>query len=331
MPLHLLGKKSWNVYNADNVARVRRDEALAAAAEEAAEQRMQENDALRRTALLRGETPPPLLVLDPADSKDADSHREARRERDPDRHRTKRRRGEDDTDRDIRLARQARVDGEGITARLRPDHDKREGRVSEVSLTDARGNIQLFSPAESVPPSKPKTRPDDKEEGVALRDAAGYGNRGANPWYTSQSDTPAIGRDAFGREDAGRSGRDAVRIARSDPLAAMRGAQIALQAARAERRREEESRRETKQERRAEARRGKDGLEGFSLDGNGNGRASEHRGHRDRAHRSRYEGRVREKDKVMHREDKDRHRDGHWRRSRSPRRERHSDRRRDRS
>ena len=58
MPLHLLGKKSWNVYNHDNIEAVRRDEAAAAARQEARDQVMQEQDALRRTAILRGETPP---------------------------------------------------------------------------------------------------------------------------------------------------------------------------------------------------------------------------------------------------------------------------------
>ena len=33
MVLHLLGKKSWNVYNTDNVERVRKDEAEARARE----------------------------------------------------------------------------------------------------------------------------------------------------------------------------------------------------------------------------------------------------------------------------------------------------------
>lgn len=54
MPLHLLGKKSWNVYNTDNIERVRRDEAAARAREEADEQRMQEEDAERRLKILRG-------------------------------------------------------------------------------------------------------------------------------------------------------------------------------------------------------------------------------------------------------------------------------------
>ena len=76
MPLHLLGKKSWNVYNTDNVERVRRDEADARAREEAAEQLMQEQDAERRIALLRGEEPP--AVPDLADENE-DAHGPRRR------------------------------------------------------------------------------------------------------------------------------------------------------------------------------------------------------------------------------------------------------------
>ncbi|KAF8469710.1 hypothetical protein BDZ91DRAFT_63594 [Kalaharituber pfeilii] len=53
MPLHLLSKKSWNVYNADNIERVRRDEVIAQEKEEAEEQRMQQEDAQRRMLELR--------------------------------------------------------------------------------------------------------------------------------------------------------------------------------------------------------------------------------------------------------------------------------------
>ncbi|KAG9717065.1 hypothetical protein KCU60_g9544, partial [Aureobasidium melanogenum] len=62
MVLHLLGKKSWNVYNKDNIDRVRRDEAAAQAREQEAERRMDQEDAARRIAILRNEEEVLLLV-----------------------------------------------------------------------------------------------------------------------------------------------------------------------------------------------------------------------------------------------------------------------------
>ncbi|KAI7288003.1 hypothetical protein KC345_g323 [Hortaea werneckii] len=113
MPLHLLGKKSWNVYNEENVARVRRDEAAAKAEEEAEEQRMQEEDSARRIALLRGEQPASLSesasVTDAHERTEADQGVKRSRDAGPVvSHGRKRRRlrGEDDTDRDIRYARE---------------------------------------------------------------------------------------------------------------------------------------------------------------------------------------------------------------------------------
>ncbi|KAF8423235.1 hypothetical protein EV426DRAFT_137163 [Tirmania nivea] len=53
MPLHLLPKKSWNVYNADNIERVRRDEEIARKKEEEEEMKMQQEDAERKMMELR--------------------------------------------------------------------------------------------------------------------------------------------------------------------------------------------------------------------------------------------------------------------------------------
>jgi hypothetical protein len=109
MPLHLLGKKSWNVYNTDNVERVRRDEADARAREEAAEQLMQEQDAEHRMALLRGEEPPALP--EPANGSHENEYAHGPRRRADDaaapRDRKRRRlKGEDDTERELRYARE---------------------------------------------------------------------------------------------------------------------------------------------------------------------------------------------------------------------------------
>lgn len=54
----MLGKKSWNVYNQDNIDKVRRDEELARAAEQETERRQRDNDAADRLTLLRGDDAP---------------------------------------------------------------------------------------------------------------------------------------------------------------------------------------------------------------------------------------------------------------------------------
>lgn len=77
---HLLGKKSWNVYNPDNIERVRRDEANAKAEAIEKERRKQDTDSDRRLALLRGGDSE---LTDPSqdDISTRDIHRPRRRER----------------------------------------------------------------------------------------------------------------------------------------------------------------------------------------------------------------------------------------------------------
>jgi hypothetical protein len=251
MPLHLLGKKSWNVYNADNVERVRRDEADARAREEAAEQLMQEQDAERRIALLRGEEPPALPVL--ADENE-DAHGPRRRydEAAAPRERKRRRlKGEDDTEREIRYAREDVEAGSQArdSLRTKPKDD------SDAPLQDHAGHIQLFSAPEERQSRKSETSKDEKaakrkrdeqeqqQHGMRFSDAAGYRTGTNKPWYTA-SDRPTRednhkptselvlaevqGKDVWGNEDPRRIERERTRLVSSDPFAMMQQAQKQL-------------------------------------------------------------------------------------------------------
>lgn len=337
MPLHLLGKKSWNVYNTDNVERVRRDEADARAREEAAEQLMQEQDAERRIALLRGEEPPALPVLTDENEHAHGPRRrydEAAAPRDRKRRRLK---GEDDTEREIRYAREDVEAG----SRVRDSLQTKAKGGSDAPLQDHAGHIQLFSAPDERQSRKSETSKDDKaskrkrdeeeqQHGMRFSDAAGYRTGTSKPWYAA-SDKPARednhkptselvlaaaqGKDVWGNEDPRRIERERSRLVSSDPFAMMQQAQKQLKRSeedkgkwQAERDREmqrlkKEEERKRRHERKHESRRRSrrdeeyDDLEGFSLDGP----KTESRGDHDRRRRHRHSHRHRSRERSRSR------------------------------
>lgn len=231
---HLLGKKSWNVYNPENIARVRRDEAQAKAQEEEQEHRMQEVDAERRIKILRGEqpsTPPPPPSPQSTTQPDKKSHRE---EGAPNR---KRRRlaGEDDTDRDIRLARGVAQFADGKRAEVARSH----ARKSDAPLEDRAGHINLF-PSEAARTAPVEKNAEAEAEAATMKrkyedqhtmrfSNAGEFNKSVsqNPWYScSGRDVTAPeaipGKDVWGNEDPMRKEREIARMDANDPLAVMK-------------------------------------------------------------------------------------------------------------
>lgn len=333
MPLHLLGKKSWNVYNTDNVDRVRRDEAEARAREEAEEQRMQEEDARRRIAILRGEEPaPPKPVAEPVDPQN--SWREKKDDDTYDRRDRKRRRlrGEDDTDRDIRYARQDTDTGERATKALLKKGEK------DAPLEDHVGHIQLFPApdetairkgaknAEVEAEKEKKRRREEDKITMRFSNAAGYQHGVQKPWYASRrgetsTDSKVVvlseahGKDVWGNDDPLRKEREKTRINANDPFAAMRQAQGQLKQSENDKAVwEEKQKRELevlKEQQRRERRRrdeDRDSLDGFSLDAphrtvkeRGHERVPKHRHrHHHRRHRSRSRSQERDRGRRSH-------------------------------
>ncbi|PKY08558.1 hypothetical protein P168DRAFT_323668 [Aspergillus campestris IBT 28561] len=229
MPLHLLGKKSWNVYNPENIARVRRDEAQAKAREEEQERLMQEVDAERRIKILRGErppTPPPAPRSPSPVQADRKSYAE---------HPRKRRRlaGENDTDRDIRFARE-----DAQLALARRTEPAGPSRKSDAPLEDSTGHINLFPSeekrgrAEKNPEAekevKEKERRFEDQYTMRFSNAAGFRQSvGEKPWYSSSGNNAVApesmsSKDVWGNEDVLRGEREKARMNSNDPLAAMK-------------------------------------------------------------------------------------------------------------
>ncbi|TEA18200.1 Uncharacterized protein C8034_v011078 [Colletotrichum sidae] len=228
MPLHLLGKKSWNVYNADNIARVRRDEAAAKAKEEAEEQRMQEVDAERRLAILRGEKPPP---LPPTESPEETEPR--RRDREPGVHRERKKRkraGEDDTQFELRVAKERSV-------AIQVSNDALRKSTSTAPIVDASGHIDLFGEErkqgrhlkneEAEKEAEKKKKENEDQYMMRFSNAAGRDGL-VRPWYANSASTAELAeldqpsKDVWGNEDPERKKRDAQRAVASDPLAMMK-------------------------------------------------------------------------------------------------------------
>ncbi|KAJ5382707.1 hypothetical protein N7517_000618 [Penicillium concentricum] len=346
MPLHLLGKKSWNVYNVDNVARVRRDEAQAKAREEEDERVMQEVDAERRIKILRGErppTPPPASSLsEPGAQSDRKSASDAGGFR-------KRRRvaGEDDTDRDIRYAREDAA--QAVAKREELMLASRKADTAQAPIIDKAGHINLFPVASAKTEKNPeaeaevarKKRSYEDQYTMRFSNAAGFKETiGRKPWYSSaEQNATAPGsmpeKDAWGNEDPRRKERTQARMSANDPLAAIKRGVRQLKTTEQERKRwNDEKRREIENLKAEEARQpsnrrrrspSADSLDGFKLDAPDREREKDrrssdrhHRRHRDRSrdrahHRSRHHS--------SHRS----HRHRHDERSEATRREKHPD------
>ncbi|KAL8896361.1 MAG: hypothetical protein Q9207_007740 [Kuettlingeria erythrocarpa] len=312
MPLHLLGKKSWNVYNHDNIERVKRDEAAAAAREAAEEQRMQEVDAERRIQILRGVEPTVIAATPSAvDSVAERGEPSQKRER-------KRRRiaGEDDTDRDLRYAREDQKAKNTPKADLQLTHKK----TSDAPLMDRRGHIDLFpmggsrhnAPKNAEVEAEKAKKKKEYEDQYTMRfsNAAGFKQSiGEKPWYQSMStgqedavDAPS--KDVWGNEDPRRKERERIRVAADDPMAAIQKGVTQLRQVERERKQWREERdRETRSladanrrsRRKTKRKHEDDGLEGFSLDAPSadDSKASHQRPHRHRhRHRSKSASRA---------------------------------------
>ena len=197
MPLHLLGKKSWNVYNPGNIERVRRDEAEAKRLEEEREAQHRDDEAQERLRLLRGEGP---VTRQPESQTEPPSSR---------RHNKRKLPGEDDTDRDLRLALSTQSTQSTSNTRIK----------NEDSIVDSKGNISLI-PAPESSSSHKKPRLDEDPYAVYLSHAAGRGkNNKEKPWY---SDLDAASRPSWGDDAPRRTDREAARVAANDPLTTMK-------------------------------------------------------------------------------------------------------------
>ncbi|KAL1969576.1 hypothetical protein VTN77DRAFT_8129 [Rasamsonia byssochlamydoides] len=344
MPLHLLGKKSWNVYNPENIARVRRDEALAKAREEEQERRMQEIDAERRIQILRGQrppTPPP----PPSAEESATNRPDKRHGDDFTRHRKRRRlAGENDTDRDIRLAKEdaalaAAKRDELLATSGRPERD------DHAPIVDSAGHINLFTAemtrnqraeknVEAEAEAAKKRREYEDQYTMRFSNAAGFReSAGQRPWYSSSAREVVApdympDKDVWGNEDPMRKERERARIDANDPLVAMKAGVRELKKIEQERKKwqeerarelealkREERRRRRRSRSRSQSRESLDSLEGFSLDA-----VPEKGGSRDDdKHRSRHKHRHHHSRRHRHgsreRDSEHKHRHSHCHRS----------------
>ncbi|KAL6864141.1 hypothetical protein J3F83DRAFT_742669 [Trichoderma novae-zelandiae] len=226
MPLHLLGKKSWNVYNADNIARVRRDEAAAKAAEEEEERRMQEVDAQRRLAILRGEEPPPIEDERDLEPEKTESGAGDARPRFPGHGRRRKRPGEDDTDFELRLAQERNSATYSVIESSRKP-------TSSAPIVDHAGHIDLFGDERArahtqkndEAEAEKKKKEKEYEDQYTMRFSNAAGKDGiSKPWY-SQNDGVAPDaslKNVWGKSDPNRKTRDSQRIVSDDPLAMMK-------------------------------------------------------------------------------------------------------------
>lgn len=302
-----MGKKSWNVYNQDNIDRVRRDEAEAQAREDEQDRRSQIVDSERRLRLLRGQQIDDLPV--------EDEPQPITRRKDGHVHSRKRRRlaGEDDTERDMRLAKEETALHSRALDTL---------QVTDAPLMDVQGHLNLF-PSESRPKEKnaeaeaertKKKREYEDQYTMRFSNAAGTKHGLNAPWYSTISKDnmeEVPGKDVWGNEDIGRRERERLRIDANDPLAAikrgvkqLRDVEKSRQEWMAERERELQELKELEKPRRSrgnpQRRRRRESIDSDSLDSfdlnNSTKDHKEGRHHRSHSYRHRRESRSARQD-----------------------------------
>jgi len=255
---HLLSKKSWNVYSPAAIARVKRDEAAATAIEAEEERRMQETDAERRLAILRGESPPPLPLSEEVSLAE---RRRGHRGEDGVRERKRRRlAGEDDTDRDIRLAKANIEDGAHAADRLSgsalaPIVD-RDG-LMDLFRDDQQRSKKVEKNTEAEAEKAKRERQFEDQYTMRFENAAGRSGFKEKPWYskidgqsTEKDETldeevsAGFGesKDVWGNPDPRRNERDKTRIIANDPLTVMKRAQQQLRQSENDKRKWQEQR-----------------------------------------------------------------------------------------
>ncbi len=230
---------------------------------------MQDLDAQRRAAILRGQTPPPLP------EEEAVQHGKRRDDRS---HPKKRRKlaGEDDTDMDIRLAKSV------TTPRENDDANTKILRLrnteSDAPLTNHAGNIDLFPVnmkeaikrernMEAEKEKKQKERALEDQYTMRFSNAAGFKTGLSQPWYAAAQESssnagdekdsaPQHGfesKDVWGNEDPRRKEREMTRLVSNDPFASMQRAQAQLKKSREDRKRWANERNQELRELRADA------------------------------------------------------------------------------
>lgn len=272
---------------------------------------MQEIDAERRLAILRGEEPPP---LPPADTLEDEESRARDRDRAPSgRERKKRKRaGEDDTEFELRMAKE-RSDV------VQAANDAQRKSTSSAPIVDSAGHIDLFGEerkqgrhlkneeAEKEAAKKKK----ELEDQYTMRFSNAAGRDGlVGPWYANSAaradlaELEPTGRDAFGNEDPGRKNRDAQRIVASDPLAMMKRGAARVREVKKERQMfENERQRELEQLRREEKRKEKHERRHREHKRESSRHERDGDGHRRSHHRSGREGDDERRDRSHHRDD----------------------------
>lgn len=198
---------------------------------------MQEVDATRRLAILRGEAPPP---LEDDDNEPQDGGDDATPRAGPHGGRRKRKRaGEDDTDFEMRIANERNEKPQtALEATKKP--------TSSAPIVDHQGHIDLFGDErarahaeknEDVEREKKKKK-QEFEDQYTMRFAKAAGKDGiGNPWYSQSEATPTTSsKDVWGNDDPTRRGRDAQRMVSNDPLAMMKLGASKVREVKAERR-----------------------------------------------------------------------------------------------